>query len=72
MLLTDAIWIDGWIPNGDTTCPGSYNTKTGANNGNDMGRICIDRHNGGIQMAFVDSHVKWKNLHNLSTVTYQP
>ncbi len=72
MLLADAIWIDGWVPNGDTSCPSKYNTQTGANNGNDMGRLCIARHNGGIEMAFVDSHVKWTKLENLSKITYLP
>ena len=72
MLLADSIWIDAWVPNGDTSCPKQYNTQTGANNGNDMGRLCIARHTGGVNMAFVDSHVKWKKLENLSGVTYQP
>lgn len=72
LLLCDSIWVDGWVYNGDTSCPASYNTQTGANNSNNMGRICIDRHSGGINVAFVDGHVKWSKLENLSKITYQP
>ena len=71
-LLQDGIWIDGWVLNGDTSCPTRYNTQTGANNGNDMGRICINRHSGGINTAFADSHLKWTKLENLSKITYLP
>ncbi len=72
MLLADAIWIDAWIYNGDTSCPSQYNTQTGANSSSNMGRLCIARHNGGIEMAYVDSHVKWTKLENLSKITYLP
>ena len=80
MLLADAIWIDAWIPNGNNACPGVINTQTGRNTSGvempfdqlDSGRLCIARHNGGIEMAFVDSHVKWTRLENLSKVTYLP
>ncbi len=80
MLLADAIWIDAWIPNGNNACPGFINTQTGSNTSGverpfsqlDSGRLCINRHNGGIEMAFFNSHVKWTRLENLSKITYLP
>ena len=80
MLLADSIWIDAWMPNGNNACPGVINTQTGRDTSGidrsydqlDTGRLCIARHNGGIEMAFFDSHVKWTKLENLSKVTYLP
>jgi len=70
MLLSDSIWIDTWAPNGDTSCPGTINLQTGANTG--MGRLCIDRHMGGINMLFADGHVKFMPLGKLRDVIFKP
>jgi prepilin-type N-terminal cleavage/methylation domain-containing protein/prepilin-type processing-associated H-X9-DG protein len=70
MMLADAIWIDTWAPNGDTSCPGTINLDTGLNTG--MGRLCIDRHLGAINMLYADGHVKYMPLGRLRDVIYRP
>lgn len=69
--IADGIWVDAWPTNGDTSCPGTINTQTGVDNGG-MGRLCINRHLGGINVAFQDGHVKWTKLENLYQVMFKP
>lgn len=73
--ISDGIWIDEWV-NPDraaiaNACPNTYDTRTGYNDGG-LGRICIDRHTGGINNAFVDTHVKFTKLGALAQLTYLP
>lgn len=70
MLIADSIWIDTWVPNGDTSCPGTIDLQRGVNT--DMGRLCIDRHLGGINMVFADGHAKFLPLGRLRDVIYKP
>ena len=69
-LLGDACWIDSWpVPASEPYPPGSgWTDQTGANTG--MGRITIDRHNGGVNVAFMDGHSKWVKYPNLWQLTY--
>ena len=72
--ISDGIWIDEWVAPqiaGANACPSSYNVQTGFDDGG-MGRICIDRHIGAINVAFVDTHVKSVKLGNLASITYLP
>lgn len=71
MLLADAVWIDAWPQASNAPCPGTTNTRFGINDGG-LGRLCIDRHTGGIEVAFQDGHVKWSRLENLAKITYKP
>jgi len=71
-LLGDAIWIDSWPqPTTEPYPPGSGWTET---NGADtpMGRICINRHNGGVNVALADGHAKWYKMENLWKIWYNP
>lgn len=69
-MLADSIWIDTWATNGNTSCPGTINLQTGLNTG--MGRICIDRHLGAINMLYADGHVKYMPLGTLRNVIMVP
>lgn len=69
--LSDGIWIDEWVVPTTYECPTSYNTQTGLNDGG-LGRICIDRHFGGINIASVDTHVKFAKLGSLKKLVYLP
>jgi type II secretory pathway pseudopilin PulG len=57
LLLADA-WLDGWPRHGDT--PPEYNGQPWNSFGNEnMGRFCIDRHDGGtLNCVFVDYTVR--------------
>ena len=70
VLLADSIWIDSWAPNGDMSCPGTINLQTGVNTA--MGRYCIDRHSGAINVLFADSHAKWQRLESLRDLIFVP
>ena len=68
-LFGDGIWVDSWpdpvaeaFPPGGTFNPAGINTA--------MGRICIDRHLGGVNVAFCDGHVKWSNCQGLWNYWY--
>src|SRR5205823_2199586 len=54
---TDGLWIDTWPEKGDKL---PKDRKYGENTG--MGRIGLDRHNGGINVNYVDGHNKWIKL----------
>ncbi|MFZ4507518.1 MAG: prepilin-type N-terminal cleavage/methylation domain-containing protein [Fimbriimonas sp.] len=73
--LSDGIWIDEWVSPSlaaiNNTCPNQYDVRVGANDGG-LGRICIDRHSGGINLSFVDTHVKFSKLGGLGDITYLP
>ena len=64
----DAYWIDAWPSPTDPPCDLK---KTISNYGN-LWRFCMDRHSGGINTAYVDSHVKWSKAENLGNLTYIP
>jgi prepilin-type N-terminal cleavage/methylation domain-containing protein/prepilin-type processing-associated H-X9-DG protein len=77
MFLADANWIDTWVDlENDPICPDEIDTRLGRHNNDQysfgMERLCIDRHNGGIQMSFLDGHAKYLRLALLRTVTYEP
>jgi|TARA_B100001971_G_scaffold188120_1_gene189262 prepilin-type N-terminal cleavage/methylation domain-containing protein/prepilin-type processing-associated H-X9-DG protein len=61
-IFADAIWVDGW-PTENNPPPATYR---GSNGG--MQRFCIDRHNGGINVAFNDGHVEGVPLAELWTL----
>ena len=69
MLLADSIWIDAWPNVPGETCAG-VDPQRGTNNFN-LGRLCIDRHSGGIDLAFIDGHVKWSHLTKLPEFIYK-
>lgn len=69
--MSDAVWIDAWPDPSTQNCPNGVNTTTGVNDGG-VGRLCIDRHSGGIDMVFVDGHAKWTALGNLRNYVYKP
>ena len=69
--ISDGVWIDEWVYPTTSTCPESYDVQTGLNDGG-LGRICIDRHMGSINVAFVDTHVKSVKLGRLKSLTYLP
>ena len=52
-IFADCLWVDGW-PMENNALPPTYQ---GANNSS-MARFCIDRHNGGINVAFNDGHAR--------------
>ena len=70
VMISDGIWVDSWAPNGDTSCPGTINLQTGVNTA--MGRYCIDRHAGGINLEYADGHVKYQKLDALRSQTFAP
>jgi prepilin-type N-terminal cleavage/methylation domain-containing protein/prepilin-type processing-associated H-X9-DG protein len=67
MFDSDGVWIDSW-PLPTQKLP--KNTETPADDCG-MGRIAVNRHQGGITMTFVDSHAKWMNLARLSSINYR-
>ena len=68
-LFGDGIWVDTWpSPTTEAFPPAGWSASTGANTG--MGRICIDRHLGGVNVAFCDGHVKWTAYQNLWNYWY--
>ena len=69
--ISDGVWIDEWVTLTGTSCPGTYDLQTGFNDGG-LGRICIDRHMGAINVAFVDTHVKSIKLGQLQSLTFLP
>lgn len=71
VFISDAIWIDAWPDTTAQSCPNGVNTTTGVNDGG-LGRLCIDRHGGGIDMVFVDGHAKWINLTNIRSKIFKP
>lgn len=68
MFDADGTWIDAW-PLKIQKLP--KDRFRGVNDGG-MGRIGIDRHNGGICMTFVDGHAKWVKLEKLPEIDYLP
>ena len=64
-ILGDGCWIDSWPnPTAEAYPPGSgWTDRNGADTG--MGRITIDRHNGGVNVVFMDGHSKWTKYQNL-------
>ena len=75
----DGYWIDAWprtlVPN-----PDLCDVKHPNYNGNGLWRICMDRHSGGISLAYADGHAKWtravagptNNVGNLGAVKFLP
>jgi prepilin-type N-terminal cleavage/methylation domain-containing protein/prepilin-type processing-associated H-X9-DG protein len=66
MFDSDGIWVDAWPTKGQTIPKSKVN---GANDGG-LGRIAIDRHNGGINVTFVDGHAKWAKRDALQKLKY--
>jgi prepilin-type processing-associated H-X9-DG protein len=67
MFDSDGIWIDAW-PNQGERIPADK--IRGENTG--IGRIAIDRHNGGINMTYADGHAKWVKRDMLTKIKYCP
>ncbi|AQT70285.1 putative major pilin subunit [Anaerohalosphaera lusitana] len=76
----DAIWVDLW-PMDTDTIPGTYKLDTGGGGydagggstgspGNHIQRCVTDRHNGSVDMAFVDGHTENIKLAELWSVTW--
>jgi prepilin-type N-terminal cleavage/methylation domain-containing protein/prepilin-type processing-associated H-X9-DG protein len=68
MLLSDGVWADVWPQKGDKL----PTDKVRGERNLGLGRIGIDRHNGGINMTFVDGHAKWVKRENLTRAKYCP
>lgn len=75
---SDAIWVDYWVTAADRKCPSQFNVRTGQMVHGltlgqiGLGRICIDRHNGGIDLGFLDGHAKHARLEALETLRFAP
>ncbi|HEY3285292.1 MAG TPA: prepilin-type N-terminal cleavage/methylation domain-containing protein [Armatimonadota bacterium] len=63
----DGLWIDSW-PEQNEALP--KDRKYGQDSG--MGRICLDRHNGGTNVTFADGHTSWVALERLPKLTWHP
>jgi prepilin-type processing-associated H-X9-DG protein len=78
--MSDAVWVDNWgstaVPPQCPTDP-SYDLVNGVPNlssGPALGRICINRHNMGINVCFADGHAKYLQLSKLNgpNIQYVP
>jgi prepilin-type N-terminal cleavage/methylation domain-containing protein/prepilin-type processing-associated H-X9-DG protein len=68
-LFGDGIWVDSWpAPLSEAFPPAGWTASTGVNTA--MGRICFDRHNGGVMAAFCDGHAKWTTYTGLWNFWY--
>jgi len=78
MLISDSNWIDTWPGSNDSghSCPETIDTRLGRHKNETyswgIDRLCIDRHNGGIVMSFLDGHARYLKLERLRYVTYLP
>jgi prepilin-type N-terminal cleavage/methylation domain-containing protein/prepilin-type processing-associated H-X9-DG protein len=72
MFDSDGIWIDAW-PTHKQPIPRNGKIREPNNNAG-IERIAIDRHNDGINVGFVDGHVKWFKRQQLNgpNITYHP
>jgi prepilin-type N-terminal cleavage/methylation domain-containing protein/prepilin-type processing-associated H-X9-DG protein len=69
-LFGDAVWIDSWPdPIAEPYPPlAPWTPEVGSTSG--MGRITIDRHNGGVNVVLADGHAKWHKYQNLWQLWY--
>ena len=65
--LADSVWIDAWPQPNDPPCP-----TTDQSDWEGLWRFCMNRHAGGINVAFVDTHVKFKRQEALNTLKFIP
>ncbi|MGQ9525167.1 MAG: type II secretion system protein [Armatimonadota bacterium] len=64
---TDGLWIDSWPEKGERLPRDRfYGEDTG------MGRIALNRHNGGITITFADGHTKWVQIEKLPQLEWHP
>jgi prepilin-type N-terminal cleavage/methylation domain-containing protein/prepilin-type processing-associated H-X9-DG protein len=63
----DGLWVDSWPNKGDRL---PRDRENGEDTG--MGRIALNRHNGGITVNFADGHTKWIRLELLPTLEWLP
>jgi prepilin-type N-terminal cleavage/methylation domain-containing protein/prepilin-type processing-associated H-X9-DG protein len=63
----DGLWVDSWPEVGDKL---PADRENGQDTG--MGRIALNRHNGGIEVTFADGHTKWVRLEQLPQLTWHP
>ena len=77
----DAYWIDAWprtaIPGVPATSLQQCNPKkldftTNDPTSNGLWRFCMDRHSGGINLAYTDGHAKWSKGENLGMQKFMP
>lgn len=64
-LFGDSNWVGSWPDDTDTVPPSLYSGYAVHEVGYFMGRFSIDRHNKGIQMAFVDGSARRADLEQL-------
>jgi prepilin-type processing-associated H-X9-DG protein len=70
-LFGDAMWIDTWPdPVAEPYPPPPPWTPDAGLSSSSMGRIALDRHNGGVNNAFIDGHAKWSKYENLWNLWY--
>lgn len=63
-VMADANWMDiGW-PFDTDKLPADFNDPNVTGNG-DMSRVCLNRHHGGVNVAFADGSVKWIEIRSL-------
>ena len=77
----DGYWIDAW-PRTLVAGPETCDVKAPNYTGNGLWRFCMDRHSGGIDLAYTDGHAKWtrsvassvaaNNVGNLGAVKFLP
>ena len=65
--IADSVWIDAWPQPSDPPCPTADHSDWEG-----LWRFCMDRHAGGINVAFVDSHVKYRRQEALNTLQFMP
>lgn len=73
-LLGDSVWVGSW-PSENDTLPADLSGETGYPGyphepGRFMGRFCIERHQKGINIAFVDTHVALVRVPDLWTLKW--
>lgn len=82
----DGVWVDAWprtlVPNSQPCDPKHIDYNTNDSGGNGLYRMCVARHSGGLDLAYVDGHAKWTkalantnpalNFNNLGSVKFLP
>jgi len=57
-LILDCVWVDGWPSQNDEPYRGANHIEQGYGGRSMMGRFCIDRHDGFVNSAFLDSSTR--------------
>ena len=69
-LLLDCVWVDGWPQPNDAPYMGANHLEQGYGGRSMMGRFCIDRHDGFVNSAFMDSSARRVGVKELWTLKW--